>query len=643
MRIKEVTVERYRGWRGPTSWSPGQNDVLVGPNNGGKSSLLRAVDVVLDPHRNAYRNMMGRHDFFDLDTSSPIEFIVVLEDLSAEDCDVFEAYLEGQRGDGSFGPADSPDEEFDQGDLVLRIRFEAQPEEPAFAVFARPDAGQVRVTQEHKLRIGWYFVPADLDPLKELAFYSNSVFAKLFEQVDLSDQLDKLREGIEGAKGDLMREPHVADTRERLESATTDLGLVAGDQALDFEVLDMSDRRVLQSLQLVARGTRSGHRLPLRSHGRGVLRALLLAAVVQHARLRENNLILAVEEPEQNLEPINQRLIARSLLFSSKGRDAGAADNQAAVSPAGASGEPAEGGAMPKAEQCDAGGDARDGDEERGAAQTIVSTHSTAIASALPLKDITLIRDFDGNPKVRPLRRVQASEHKFYERYAQRAIIDGLYASAVLLVEGPADVGALVALWAKSFPGNGLDERRIEVIECESIDKIPPFVRFFAALEIPSAVICDCDAGKADKRQAILDAGAGVMVHWSTHTDLEGVLAAEGDIAALGTAMEEIRGEVGSWDEHRQSLSDLVRNAAGDHEDLGSATDVPGLIAPFAEEEKQRAALAELLRGKNPSFKSARDQRLICEALPDTPPTVVKAMAAVHGFVAGTVTGEHAL
>jgi putative ATP-dependent endonuclease of the OLD family len=596
MRLKEVVLERYRGWQGPTSWSPGAKAVLLGPNNGGKSSLLRAVDIVLNPHRNPYRDLFARHDFFDLKTDEPIRFTVVLEDLSPEDCDVFEPFLEGQRDDGSFGPADSPEEEFDQGSLVLRLELSALLEEPAAAVFARPDAGAPRVSQEQKLRIGWYLVPADLDPLKELAFYSNSIFAKLFEQVDLGSELDAIRQGIENAKGDLMKQKHVSETRERLEAATRKLGLVDGADPLDFAVLDLSDRRVLQSLQLVLRGARSDHRLPLRSHGRGVLRALLLAAVLQHARMREDNLILAVEEPEQNLEPINQRLIARSLLF--------AADN--------------------------------------GTAQTIVSTHSPAIASALPLSSIELVRDKEGCPAVRSLSQVQPAEHKFYERHARGAVIDGLYASAVLLVEGPTDTGALLALWAKAFPQDGLDERRIEIIDCESIDKVGPFVRFFSALDIPVAVICDCDPGAAQKRQDILDAGAGLLIHWQSHTDIEGVLAAESDVGLLAAAMEEIRAEVGPWDKHRSSLIAAAKSSAGDHAVLKTATDIPGLIEGY-EESGQREALCSILRGSLPSFKSSRDQRLICEALESTPPTAVSAMKKVHAFVDEGTGGEHAL
>ena len=605
VRIKQVTIENFRGWQGPVTWLPGEHDVLVGPNNGGKSSLLRAVDIALNPHRNAYRDLMEPHDFFDLTTTKPIELTIILTDLDDEDRDVFEPYLEGQRpapegseGHEEFGPADSPDEEFDDGELVLRIGFKAEPDEPTSSFFMRPDSGQPRVTQEHKLRIGWYFAPADLDPLKELAFYSNSVFAKLFEQVDLTTELDTIRQGIENARGDLMSHEHVASTRERLEQTVRHLGLVDGEQALDFAVLDMSDRRVLQSLQLVARGPRSGHHLPLRSHGRGVLRALLLAAVLQHARVRKSNLILAIEEPEQNLEPINQRLISRALLFSS----------------------------------------------ENGAAQTIISTHSPAIASTVPLKDVSLVRDFDTGPDIRPLRDVQPAEHKFYERHARGAMIDGLYANAVLLVEGPTELGALPALWAKHFPGAGLDERRIEIIECESVDKIAPFVRFFSSLDIPVAVICDCDPDKAHQRDAIIPAGAGLLVRWSTHADLEGVIAAEADLKALTTAMEELRAELAPWTEHQAVLAESIRRVVGDHDHLATAPDIPALIDPL-DPTQQPTAVAAILRAKTPSFKSSRDHRLMCEALPSTPPTIVNAMNLLHSFVGGDIAaiGEHAL
>jgi predicted ATP-binding protein involved in virulence len=53
MRIAEVIVSRYRGWSQPVSWRPGIHALLVGPNNAGKTSLLTAVDLALNPYRDA--------------------------------------------------------------------------------------------------------------------------------------------------------------------------------------------------------------------------------------------------------------------------------------------------------------------------------------------------------------------------------------------------------------------------------------------------------------------------------------------------------------------------------------------------------------------------------------------------------------
>src|SRR5258708_6633431 len=257
-------------------------------------------------------------DYQDLDTSSPVEVTVILGDLSADDRAHFEPYLEGRHADGSFAGWDSPGAEFDEGELVLRLRLRAPFGEPARSVYARPEADEAPVRQADKIRIGWQYVAATLDPLHELAFYSNSLFSKLFERADITNELDEIRRAIEAAKTPLTQQRDVAATLRGLEQATERLQLVGGSSPLDFAVAGLSDRRVLQSLQLVLRGRRGSTRLPLSSHGRGLLRVLLLTAYLEYARLSRSNLILAVEEPEQNLEPVNQRLVAPSIVMTAE-------------------------------------------------------------------------------------------------------------------------------------------------------------------------------------------------------------------------------------------------------------------------------------------------------------------------------------
>jgi putative ATP-dependent endonuclease of OLD family len=585
MRIAEVDLANFRGWKGPLSWRPAEHAVLLGPNNSGKTSLLQAIDLVLNPYRDAYRERLDNFDYFDLDTTQPVEVSVVLVDLSPDDRAHFEPYLEGRHDDGSFAGWDSPGAEFDDGELVLRMRFRAQHGDPARAAYTRAEANDAPVRQADKIRIGWQYVPATLDPLHELAFYSNSLFSKLFERADISDELEAIREAIEAAKTPLMRQPEVAATLLRLEQAANRLQLVGGDNAIDFAVAGLSDRRVLQSLQVVLRGRRGGRHLPLPSHGRGLLRVLLLSAHLEYARLSQSNLILAVEEPEQNLEPVNQRLVTRSLLMAA----------------------------------------------ETGAAQVILTTHAPDVAAALPLADLHLARDFPAGPSVSALRDVAPAEHKFFERHARGPLVDGLYADLVVLVEGQTERGALPVLWQKDRPGNGLDENRIELIDCDGIDHMRSYVRFFRALGIPVVVVCD-----GDKPQAwgvLVNENPDAAIRWSTHTDWEGVISAEASVEAVASALETSRAAVGDWQQHQGNFRACVTAAVGEAEHVDTATDIPSLLLGY-EAPDDRRALVELMRGRaGVDFKSAIDARLVAEALPAVPPTVVRMMEIVHGVV----------
>ncbi|MGD0985205.1 MAG: TOPRIM nucleotidyl transferase/hydrolase domain-containing protein [Acidimicrobiales bacterium] len=429
---------------------------------------------------------------------------------------------------------------------------------------------------------------ATLDPLHELSFYSNSLFSKLFERANITDELNEIRQAIEQAKTPLMQQTEVATTLQRLEQVAERLQLVGGSDSLDFAVAGLSDRRVLQSLQLVMRGRRDVTHLPLPSHGHGLLRVLLLTAHLEYARLSRSNLILAIEEPEQNLEPVNQRLVTRSLLMS----------------------------------------------EETGAAQVILNTHAPDVVAVVPLSNIYLVREFPSGPDVRALSESAASEHKFFERHARGPLVDGLYADLVVLVEGPTERGALPVLWQKHRPGNGLDENRIELIDCDGIDRMRSYVRFFHSLEIPVVAVCDAD--KLTAYEQLLAEHPAAVVRWNTHTDWEGVVAAEGDVDAIAAALDRSVAAHGSWEQHGVQLRESVIHSAGQADHLTAATDIPSLLHGYGNPERRRA-LVDLMRGTSGiSFKSAIDGRFVAEALSDVPPTIARMMEIVHGIAAGT-------
>jgi AAA domain, putative AbiEii toxin, Type IV TA system len=493
----------------------------------------------------------------------------------------------GRREDGTFGGWDSPEEEFDQGELVLRLKFRGDYDEPARAFFARPEADEAHVHQADKIRIGWQYIPAGLDPGHELAFYSSSVLARLFERDDISGPLEAIRQAIDQAKAPLLEHPGVAATRQRLQHSAQRLGLAPAGDPLDLAVAGLSDRRVLQSLQLVLRSGRSQTHLPLAAHGRGVLRVLLITALLQSARASDGNLILALEEPEQNLEPIGQRLVTRSLLLA----------------------------------------------EDAGAAQVLLTTHSAEVAGTVPLAELHLARESEKGPDLKALRDAAPSEHKFFELHARAALTDGLYASVVVLAEGPTERGAFPVLWAAYRPGDGLDEHRIELVDCESIDKMPSFVRFFKALGIPVVAVADTD--QPEKLAKVKAAQPDVLLSWCTHKDWEGVLAGEANTGELAKGLETCRASLGGWAAHADKLRGCLKERVGDSAHLATATDVPTLIAGYGEPDA-RSALTCLLRGNSGlNFKSTIYARTICTELTVLPPTATGMIDHVHRFAAG--------
>jgi Overcoming lysogenization defect protein-like, TOPRIM domain len=271
--------------------------------------------------------------------------------------------------------------------------------------------------------------------------------------------------------------------------------------------------------------------------------------------------------------------------------------------------------------------------EETGAAQVILTTHAPDVAAAVPLSEVHLVREFAVGPDVRGLRAAAPSEHKFFERHARGPLVDGLYADLVVLVEGQTERGALPVLWQKQRSGEGLDENRIELIDCDGLDRMRSYVRFFRALDIRVVAVCD-----ADKPAAYADLVAenpDAVVRWSTHTDWEGLIAAEADVEAVAAALELSRAALGGWDQHAGQLRDCVVRSVGEAEHMGRATDIPSLLDGYGEVERRRA-LVDLLRGRSGiDFKSAIDGRLVAEALPEVPPTVARMIEIVHGVAGG--------
>lgn len=77
--IKRVQVDNFRGIRHlDVTLKPGLN-LIIGPNNSGKSTLLQAIDMVLNPTTGWWRrDVLFREDFWRGNTAAPIRVEILL-------------------------------------------------------------------------------------------------------------------------------------------------------------------------------------------------------------------------------------------------------------------------------------------------------------------------------------------------------------------------------------------------------------------------------------------------------------------------------------------------------------------------------------------------------------------------------------
>ena len=149
-------------------------------------------------------------------------------------------------------------------------------------------------------------------------------------------------------------------------------------------------------------------------------------------------------------------------------------------------------------------------------------------------------------------------------------------------------------------------------------------------------MVAVCDADKPAAYDDLVAENPDAALRWANLTDWEGVISAEGDIEAIAGALEVSRSALGTWDQHQAQLRDFVIRTVGESDHVAAAADIPSLLAGY-DEGARRQALAELLRGNSGiDFKSAIDGRLVAEALPDVPPTIVRMMEIVHSVADGT-------
>lgn len=296
MRISKIKFENYRRLA-DRELTVREHLVLVGANDVGKSSLLRALNLVLGASTAQLYSNISTEDF--RSTDEPLILEVQLEEFSDDEKALFP---DGIR----YEPA------LDEASLTIQLSAVVDPSESISISRTAPHAGRGRqLSRDQLVGLGWKFLSATAQT-RDLREDRRSALDDLLGGVDLGTEkarFDKVAEQFQKELSDSKVLGHVrTDLAGQLSKALPDeikqddLSFVSGASA---------DEDVLSDVRL--RVSKDGIERDLSQQSDGT-RALYAIALYDMMSAGAN--VVGIDEPEIHLHPTSQRSLARLLKAS---------------------------------------------------------------------------------------------------------------------------------------------------------------------------------------------------------------------------------------------------------------------------------------------------------------------------------------
>jgi len=468
MYISKVEITNFRNFRN-FKVNLRQYSVIVGSNKSGKTNLIQAIRLAIDPSLRPSERILDETDIWDGPIRGDEDRIVtiVVELTLVDENEIRLMALVGAVNDGQTArfmyqyparPKITILGNAQQKSLLADDEnIETEAKRAAYIWVAGADGRQKEVNAGTLLTcLSFESLNAFRDAEGLLGSWSRNPLQFLLKSLNIEDKrLGEIATNVHLQAEELRNERKVGDLVDRINQRSS--GLVGSTFATksDLNVVTGDSEDLLRSIKLLADGNRTIERTSL-----GIQNILYLALLLERitARLgsngqRQQQLLLALEEPEAHIHPHVQRSIFNYF------------QNQLAEVKA-----------------------------------LIVTTHSPNIASVSPLMSIVVLRDCglsQGSKAFWVQEDFDDQDIKDIERYLNVTRAELVFAQGVVFVEGIAEQ-YLIPAFAKAL-GINLDHLGISVIAVDGVNFVP-YTKLLSAdnFNIPFVVLTDLDSQNSE-------------------------------------------------------------------------------------------------------------------------------------------------